>query len=411
MGTIPWLAVAVLAAAVAAASSGVAASYAQSVQCDLDQGMVVVAGVCVKAGGEREPNLQIDTSSEEYGNGDRVAITGKVKKSGGDLANAVTFIVTDPSNNIVHVGQVMPSADGSFTYNKILATGPKWKDAGTYQVVASYGGSFKSTISFAYTGGGSAPPPSEKPPEADRTPPPPPEPVELGIAPFVEDDKDPQYYVDRYVNEPEFKKWFDDNFSEYDSIYHAVGMSEPPPPPPPAPPAEVKEPEKPEPEPPKCGPGTEPDEDGICQLVPQKPEPAPAPPADDRRSGCLIATAAYGSELAPQVQMLREIRDGTLYSTASGASFMAGFNQVYYLFSPTIADWERQNPAFKGAVQAAITPMLSSLGVMALADPGSEYQVLGYGISVIALNLGMYVAAPAGAAALAARGLRKARAG
>ncbi len=111
--------------------------------------------------------------------------------------------------------------------------------------------------------------------------------------------------------------------------------------------------------------------------------------------GCLIATATYGSELAPQVQLLREIRDGTVLSTASGASFMTGFNQIYYLFSPAIADAERENPIFRDAVKLFITPMLSTLSIMTLADVGSEAEVLGLGMSVIALNLGMYVAAPA----------------
>jgi len=109
----------------------------------------------------------------------------------------------------------------------------------------------------------------------------------------------------------------------------------------------------------------------------------------------LIATATYGSELAHQVQFLREVRDNTLLSTISGKSFMIGFNQIYYSFSPTIADWERQNPVFKETVKAFITPMISTLSIMQLTDHGSEEQVIGLGISVIALNLGMYVVAPA----------------
>ena len=111
--------------------------------------------------------------------------------------------------------------------------------------------------------------------------------------------------------------------------------------------------------------------------------------------GCLIATAAYGTEMAPQVQFLREIRDNTVMSTASGTSFMTGFNQLYYSFSPTIADMERENPMFQEAVRAFITPMISTLSIMTLADNGSEIEILGLGISVIALNLGMYIAAPA----------------
>ncbi|MHA7734915.1 CFI-box-CTERM domain-containing protein [Nitrosopumilus sp. S6] len=116
---------------------------------------------------------------------------------------------------------------------------------------------------------------------------------------------------------------------------------------------------------------------------------------ESKGGGCLIATAAYGTELAPQVQFLREIRDNTVMSTASGASFMTGFNQIYYSFSPTIADWQRENPMFQEAVRAFITPMISTLSIMTLAEDGSEVEVLGLGISVIALNLAMYIAAPA----------------
>ena len=151
-------------------------------------------------------------------------------------------------------------------------------------------------------------------------------------------------------------------------------------------PVEPVEPTVPvEPVEPTCGAGTT-LVNGICQVV-KTEEP--------KGGGCLIATAAYGSELAPQVQFLREIRDNTVMSTSSGVAFMSGFNQLYYSFSPTIADMERENPMFQEAVRAFITPMVSTLSIMTLADDGSEAEVLGLGISVIALNLGMYIAAPA----------------
>ena len=109
--------------------------------------------------------------------------------------------------------------------------------------------------------------------------------------------------------------------------------------------------------------------------------------------GCLIATAAYGSEMAPQVQLLREIRDNQLMNTESGSAFMSTFNDVYYTFSPTIADMERESPLFKEAVKLGLTPLLSSLTIMENAE--SESEVLGLGLSVIALNLGMYLGLPA----------------
>jgi len=115
--------------------------------------------------------------------------------------------------------------------------------------------------------------------------------------------------------------------------------------------------------------------------------------SSNSKGGCLIATATYGSELAPQVQFLREIRDNKVMSTGLGASFMTGFNQLYYSFSPTIADIERNNPVFKEIVKIGITPMISSLSIMSAAE--SEQEILGYGIGVILLNIGMYFVAPA----------------
>lgn len=150
----------------------------------------------------------------------------------------------------------------------------------------------------------------------------------------------------------------------------------------------IPEPE-PKPEPTvECGEGTV-MKDGQC--VPEKTQTS-----SEEGGGCLIATAAYGSELAPQVQFLREIRDNTLLQTQSGFAFMSGFNQFYYSFSPQIADWERQSPVFKEFVKVTITPMLSTLSIMQFADPESEISVTGYGLSIITLNLGLYFGIPIG---------------
>ena len=111
--------------------------------------------------------------------------------------------------------------------------------------------------------------------------------------------------------------------------------------------------------------------------------------------GCLIATAAFGSEIAPQIQLLRELRDNTILQTKSGSAFMAGFNQFYYSFSPVVADYERENSMFKEAVKLSLTPMLTSLAILNYVDIDTEEEMLGYGIGVILLNIGMYFVAPA----------------
>ncbi len=110
--------------------------------------------------------------------------------------------------------------------------------------------------------------------------------------------------------------------------------------------------------------------------------------------GCLIATATYGTELAPQIQQLRELRDNKLLQTKAGTSFINTFNDVYYSFSPYIADYERENSIFREIVKIAITPMISSLSILNYVDVDSEFEVLGYGISLILFNVGMYFVAP-----------------
>ena len=136
---------------------------------------------------------------------------------------------------------------------------------------------------------------------------------------------------------------------------------------------------------PMCGTGTV-LKDGVC-VVKEK--------ESSSGGGCLIATAAYGSEMAPQIQFLREIRDNTVLQTESGSAFMTGFNQFYYSFSPAVADYERENPVFKETVKLALTPMLTSLAILNYVDIDSETEMLGYGIGIILLNIGMYFVAPA----------------
>ena len=116
-------------------------------------------------------------------------------------------------------------------------------------------------------------------------------------------------------------------------------------------------------------------------------------PVAQQGGGCLIATAAYGSELAPQVQKLREIRYQKVMATPEGRSFMDTFHQVYYVFSPAVADMERESPLLRGIIYIFIQPMLASLHVMEHAD--SDLDVLVLGSLIILLNVFVYVAGPA----------------
>ena len=121
--------------------------------------------------------------------------------------------------------------------------------------------------------------------------------------------------------------------------------------------------------------------------------------------GCLIATAAYGTEMAGQVQLLREVRDGAVMKTPAGASFVESFNAAYYAFSPAVADLERQSPAFREAVRIGIAPMLATLSLLGATEIDSGEEVVAYGLAVILMNAALYAGVPVASVLAARRGL------
>lgn len=119
---------------------------------------------------------------------------------------------------------------------------------------------------------------------------------------------------------------------------------------------------------------------------------------------CLIATAAFGSETAPQVQFLRGIRDNNIQTTLVGSSFMTAFNGVYYSFSPYVADSERQNPYLRDTIKTGIYPLLGILELSQISQiVKSEFSVIGAGVLVSTL-IGATYLWPAG---LAVKSVRK----
>lgn len=85
----------------------------------------------------------------------------------------------------------------------------------------------------------------------------------------------------------------------------------------------------------------------------------------EEKKGCIIATTTYGSELSPEVQFLREVRDQEVMSTFAGSQFMTVFNQFYYSFSPQVASVIRANPFLKEMMRYLLYPLM---GILHLAS-------------------------------------------
>ena len=151
--------------------------------------------------------------------------------------------------------------------------------------------------------------------------------------------------------------------------------------------------------------GPPPGEDAPCvpPTATRAPDPPdPAPDVDDGGpeggGGCLIATAAYGTELAPQVQRLRELRELPPLASGPGGDLVSALSFAYYAFSPAVADLERQSPALRDAVKALIAPAVATAGAVGAPGGGDDGGAapLQHGAAALALLLaaGLYAAAP-----------------
>lgn len=114
---------------------------------------------------------------------------------------------------------------------------------------------------------------------------------------------------------------------------------------------------------------------------------------DFQVTDCMIATAAFGSPLAPQVQFLRDFRDNHLLQTSVGASFMNVFNSWYYSFSPSVANYEDNQPWFQQIIRTSIYPLLGILliseKIFSLSD--GNYATMISGITAVSLIGAVYV--------------------
>jgi hypothetical protein len=79
-------------------------------------------------------------------------------------------------------------------------------------------------------------------------------------------------------------------------------------------------------------------------------------------SGCFIATAAYGSPTAEQIDALREFRDGVLLESGAGCQFV----DLYYRLSPPIADCMSGNSFLRTVVrELLVNPVMRVVGATA----------------------------------------------
>jgi len=78
---------------------------------------------------------------------------------------------------------------------------------------------------------------------------------------------------------------------------------------------------------------------------------------------CIIATVAYGSELAPEVQLLRNFRDNIVLSTEAGRCFMKAFNRWYYSYNPSVANSLSESDGARAIVKASLYPLVTVLQI------------------------------------------------
>ena len=81
---------------------------------------------------------------------------------------------------------------------------------------------------------------------------------------------------------------------------------------------------------------------------------APGSGSSSSGGGCFIATAAFGSPMAPEVALLRAFRDSCLLTNSPGRLFV----ELYYWISPPVADFISRDENLKQLTRMALTPLI-----------------------------------------------------
>jgi len=88
---------------------------------------------------------------------------------------------------------------------------------------------------------------------------------------------------------------------------------------------------------------------------------------------CFIATAAYGSPMAEEIQILREFRDAYLVTNPAGKALV----DLYYRVSPPMAEFITEHPGLKPIVRAALVPAVAMSTVAVNTTPVQKAAILG----------------------------------
>ena len=156
--------------------------------------------------------INIDTDQTTYSLEDKIIVSGNVESV---TSGKFVGLQIRSSNDLVQLDQFLPSSDGSFS-KEYVAKGAKWSSSGPYTIIVAYEG---QTASSTFQFNSEAKPESNQiltPKKAEEFP------IKPKIPDFPAVDKSPQYYFDRYQNEPVFKEWFDKIFHGY-TVQDIVG--------------------------------------------------------------------------------------------------------------------------------------------------------------------------------------------
>jgi len=167
------------------------------------------------------------TDKTSYHTDDSIVLSGNVVYDP-ELFSIIVQIITPSGNGMAHVDSIIPKNDGTFT--KIINVGgPTWSENGQYKIKVSYGGNLEKFISYEKTS-------DYIPPRSQQSNAPIDNPSKnnvidnsfmanpkMLILGFPSLGESPQYYIDRYNNEPEFKSWFDSQLPGK-TIYFALGF-------------------------------------------------------------------------------------------------------------------------------------------------------------------------------------------